>query len=165
MSGGGDFDVAGKTRIEETKKFWKNIKNVFVIDSRDIFIKDTPEDQLVNWVESHSLKIDGIMVPPKDDFHFEHRVISNVGRALTRKRKVSIIEYYTPSTSHTWAATTFVDVTDVYERKKELLKVFETQRDRNYFQDYCLDSFHTNYFCNKREQGFVEQFKIEFLFL
>jgi LmbE family N-acetylglucosaminyl deacetylase len=165
MSAGGDFDKASLQRIEETKSFWSDINNALVVDSRDVFIKSTTEDQLVNWVETHKLVYDSILTPPADDFHFEHKIISSVGRALTRKKKISHLEYNTPSTSHTWSANVFVDVTEHYEKKVQLLKLFETQQSRNYFSDDCIESFHTNYFSNKREVGYTEQFKIDFLFL
>lgn len=165
MSSGGDFDMASTHRVEETKEFWKDVNNAYIVDSRDLFIKGAPEDQLVNWIESHNLNFQAVMVPPAEDFHFEHRIINFVGKALTRKKKISIIEYYTPSTSHTWVANVFVDIDKEYYLKKERLKVFKTQKTRKYFQEDCLDSFHINYFCNKRESGYVEQFKVDFIFV
>lgn len=165
MSTGGDFDVANKKRVDETKKFWKDIPNADIVDTRDIFIKSGTEDVLINWIESHDIRFQAVFVPPQDDFHFEHRVVSNVGRALTRKKRASVIEYYTPSTSHNWVPNVFIDISSQYERKKNLLHVFKTQKDRNYFQPQCVDSFHTNYFCDKRVTGYVEQFRNDFLFI
>ena len=165
MSSGGDFDRADEERIKEVREFWKNVPNVNVLGSRHSFIKEATEDVLIKWVEQNTNFFQVVFTPPFEDFHFEHRTINCVGKALTRKRKVSFIEYNTPSTSHTWNPNLFVDVSEQYEEKKIKLQVFETQRQRTYFNEESVDSFHTNYFCNKRTFGQVEMFRVDFVFV
>ena len=165
MSSGGDFDRADEERVNEVISFWKNVPNVEVLGSRHTFIKDTAEDVLVRWVENHTHTFQAVLAPPFEDFHFEHRIINCVGKALTRKRKVSFIEYNTPSTSHMWNPNLFVDVTAQYEEKKAKMQLFKTQNQRVYFNEESVDSFHTNYFCNKRLYGQVEVLRTDFVFI
>lgn len=165
MSAGGDYDTHGQSRVDEVMSFWQSFENASVHASRRRFISGFTEDSLVHWVETNTpFDYDAILVPPSNDFHFEHRIINSVGRALSRKTKVSVIEYNTPSVSHEWVANVFVDVTEQYERKKQLLQLFKSQQTRMYFEDRNIDSFHTNYFCNKRQYGYYEQLKLDFLF-
>lgn len=165
MSSGGDFDRADEERVKEVLNFWKSVPNVEVLGSRQTFIKDATEDVLIQWVENFSHTFQAVFVPPSEDFHFEHRIVNCVGKALTRKRKVSFIEYNTPSASHTWNPNLFVDVSGQYEEKKSKMQLFETQRRRAYFNQENVDSFHTNYFCNKRLYGQVEMFRTDFVFV
>ena len=165
MSSGGDFDRADEERVNEVLSFWKDVPNVEVLGSRHTFIKETTEDVLVWWVEQYTHHFQAVFAPPQEDFHFEHRIVNSVGKALTRKRKVSFIEYNTPSTSHTWNPNLFVDVSAQYSDKKAKLQAFETQRQRVYFNEESVDSFHTNYFCNKRLYGQVEMFRTDFVFV
>lgn len=166
MSMGGDFDLADKTRNLESVKAWQGVTNISAIYNRYSLIKDTPQDELVNWVENKiDFKYDAVLIPPICDFHFEHKIISQVGRALTRQNPISLIEYATPSMSNDWVPDMFVDITNYYKQKKEMLACFETQKHRKYFTDECIDSFHTAFFGFKRKQGFYEALKLEFLFL
>ena len=170
LSNGGDYDLCSEERYQEVIAFWRDVPNVTIVDRAMYgFIKTWTEDTIIRWVEEmcveHNVDFDCILTPPENDCHFEHAITYRVGRALTRKTKISLIEYNTPSADHTWNPNLYVDITDVYQEKKQRLKVFDTQKTRKYFDSNSVDSFHTNYFCNKRQYGHTEMFRVNFMFL
>lgn len=167
ISAGGDHDTTtGLSRIDECKEFWLPFQNVNVIQLFDgLFVKECKEDDIVSAIEQLNLEFDMILCPSVEDFHFEHRIVSNVARALTRKKKVSLLEYNTPSVSSGWVPNLFIDITNVFDKKKERLKCFVSQKDKHYFQSDIINSFHTDFFCNKRAYGYVEMFRSVFMFV
>ena len=44
--------------------------------------------------------------------------------------------------------------------KLHKLKLFESQQDKSYFEEFSLNSFHSNYQCSMRGMNHVESFKI-----
>ena len=168
LSDGGDNDpTTSFLRREEAENFWKKIPNVkFISCYSNNTICNMKDWELVGIVDDLLKKysFDTIYVPPLDDNHFEHRKISECARASLRGKKISLIEYCTPSTRSTWNANHFVDVSKLYKRKLQFLKEFKSQLDRPYFQDYNLSIFHEDYFCRLRGVERVEKFKIEFDF-
>lgn len=168
VSLGGDFDLASQERKKEVDLFWKDVPNVHGGDCILVssHIKDSHEDALIHRIERRlkGIAFDSVMIPPKDDYHFEHATIHRVGRSLARHQKISMIEYNTPSADHKWCPNVYVDITSVYPLKRQRLAAFKTQDYRKYFSDRSIDSFHTNYFCDKREIGLHECFYVDFLF-
>ena len=105
------------------------------------------------------------MTTSDTDSHFEHRIICNLGYALTRVHPLSLIEYYSPSTLETWIPNVFIDISNVYNTKLNMLTEFKSQLHRSYFTINTLDEFHSNFRCSKRKIGKVEQFKFKQIFL
>lgn len=171
MSNGGNYDdtVFGN-RDGEARRFWSLNHNVEFHSSLDLssgFLSESKEDLLVHRVESimSTLTIDAVFVPPQLDSHFEHRLINNVGRAVCRIDRISLIEYHTPSTMNTWTANFYVSVDDhVTAKKRRLRDIFKSQATKHYFSNKALDAFHSDYFCEKRGVGAVEKYRIDSLF-
>ena len=165
LSGGGDNDTtSGASRIDESKAFWSSFSNVTHIGLNDATISETPEWKLVGDFDQFIPMFDTVYVPPEDDNHFEHRKINAAARAALRGKPITLIEYYTPSTRHTWQPNLFVDVTEQLDEKFTRMKTFESQSDRFYFDDKNLDIFHEDYFCRLRGLCKVEKFKVEYMF-
>lgn len=163
-SGGDNDDTSGANRIEESKKFWSYFPNVTYMGLNESTISETPEWKLVGEFDQVIPMFDTVYVPPEDDNHFEHRKINAAARAALRGKPITLIEYYTPSTRHTWQPNLFVDVTEQLDKKLSRMKVFGSQLDRFYFDDTNLDIFHEDYFCRLRGLMKVEKFKVEYMF-
>ena len=171
LTQGGDCDeTTGSGRIEEVKNVWKrsNIDNFSLYFTNNKLLKELGEDEWINYIESNFInkfKYDCIITPSQFDSHFEHKIVCNLGYALTRINPISLIEYYSPSTLETWIPNVFIDINDVYETKINMLMEFKSQIHKTYFSINTLNEFHTNFRCSKRKIGKVEQFKFKQIFL
>ena len=165
LSAGGDFDkTTSSQRWLENGKIWSQIKNGDITFSDVRFLKEKGQDGWINYIEANFINknnYDCIFIPTKDDSHFEHQIVNNLGAPLTRNKKISIVEYRTPSTLDSWSPNMFVEIDEnSYDRKIKLLEYFETQRDRWYFKNEVLSSFHANYPSHKRGMQKVECYRI-----
>ena len=172
LTNGGDFDkTTGISRLDEVRSVWEvsNANNVNLHFSDVKYMKDKTEDSWVNYIETKFLKehsYDCIITTSEIDSHFEHKIVRNLGPALTRgiwpnrDYAVSIMEYKSPSTLDTWIPNLFVDIESVYHTKLKMLQKFKSQQHHKYFDRRSLDAFHTNYQCSKKNMFEVEQFRI-----
>lgn len=177
LSNGGDLDsTTGASRLDEVKNVWSvsNCKNVNLYFSNINFLKDKGEDEWVNFIEINYLKLfnyDCIMTTSQIDSHFEHKLIKNLGPALTRgiwpnrDYSIALIEYKSPSTLDEWIPNLFIDIEDVYSTKLEMLKEFKSQQHHKYFNKNVLDVFHSNYQCSKKNMQIIESFRTTQLFI
>jgi len=163
MSDGGDFDDTTKEvdRGSENRMIWSMFNNVSGwIGST--FVKNQTEDKMVNLIESniHPL-IKTVVTTSKEDSHFEHRMINNLGPALCRRSSLTLVEYRTPSTLNHWIPNHFVSLTkDQYNKKRLILKKFQSQQKAPYFDDDTVDDFHHNFLCSKKGLKVVESYRI-----
>ena len=171
LTQGGDCDLTtGIGRIAEVKNVWKrsNINNFSLYFTNNKLLKELGEDEWINYIEVNFIdkfNYDCIMTPSQFDSHFEHKIVCNLGYALTRIRPISLIEYYSPSTLETWIPNVFINIDNVYETKINMLMEFKSQINKTYFSIKTLDEFHTNFRCSKRKIGKIEQFKFKQIFL
>ena len=164
---GGDFDVSSnKSRQTECQVIWDKLENVTGTFLYDTHLSVLTEDELVNKIDNFNqntrIKWDAIFCPPKEDSHFEHKMINSIVPACVRRLDCGIIDYRTPSTLENWIPNLYVEV-DI-EEKSELLKSFESQSNKSFFNKGPLEVFHTNYNCKKRGIDFVETYRIERLY-
>lgn len=156
------------SRHEEIQNFWQQSElpntNLFMIED---FITNKNEDEWVSLIEEDYKtildRVDGICTTPELDAHFEHGIISHVGRALSRYRPLAVIQYKTVSTLDAWVPNLFVDIDDYYKHKLYLLSNFKSQKD-NYHRK-IFDAVHTNMFCAKKGIGKVEMYRIDSLYV
>jgi len=161
MTKGGHCDVTTSNgRHQEMLNFWKNVPNV-TIHLIDFDAIKEGEDFIINYLErkiisDHEL----ILTPSKNDNHFFHKKINNLGPALCRIKPMSLIEYFTPSTSLEWVPNFVVNLEEkIYTSKKERLQRFTSQINKTYFSDFCLDSFHSSLEFTKKGLHWVEKFR------
>ena len=168
LSSGGDNDgTTGDERWLESKSFWERFSYVdhIITASRKSSISDRTDWEIVGHFDLIISEYDTVYVPPLEDNHFEHRKVNEAMRAAVRGKAITLIEYYTPSTRHTWQPNMFVDITKKLDTKIELMQLFSSQLDRFYFSSQNLDIFHEDYFCRLRGLDKVEKFKIVHKFL
>ena len=165
VQGGDCDDTTSEARLDEVINLWdkSGCLNVGIMSTPHKYMKELTEDKWINHIETEYLnrkKYDCILLPNGHDSHFEHRFVNGFGNALIRTSKISTIEYYTASTQDTWDPNFYVDVSDSINRKKQVLKHFESQQDRYYFKEEIIESFHSDFQCAKKGMNFVEKFKI-----
>jgi len=185
LSQGGDFDPStNKSRHLESEKALEHIDNAECYFSDIKHIKNKPEDEWVSIIENkfNIEDYDCILYPPHEDSHFEHRMINKLTPALVRGVKCGRVTYKTASVLDNWIPNLFVDLHYLGERKQEdghsnethltfmamtwfiklnRMKMFESQKNKPYFEDDSIKSFHSNYGCSKRGMNTVESFRIE----
>jgi LmbE family N-acetylglucosaminyl deacetylase len=170
LAQGGDCDeTTNSSRLTEVEKVWKSADclNIKLNFTSFKFIKELGEDRWINLVESYIVAngpFDAIFLPNESDSHFEHRFISGFGPALARNSKISLVQYYTPSTQDTWDPNFYVDIEDFYTRKLRALSFFESQKHRYYFTEEVLRAFHSDFQCSKKKIHYIEKYKIINLF-
>jgi len=166
MTQGGDCDsTSGVGRIHEVRNAWSttNAKNYSLFFSDVKFLKDRGTDEWINYIETNftrNFEYDCIMTTSEYDSHFEHVIVSSLAAPLSRVKPYSIIQYKSPSTLDKWTPNLFVSLGDFYYFKKKMLQEFKSQTHHEYFGDFVLDGFHSNFQCMKKGQGFVESYKI-----
>jgi len=171
LCSGGDFDNStGNNRFDEVIRLWEKsvLNNINIFTSPYEFIKDITEDTWINYIESNFIKkykYDAIFLPNDHDSHFEHRFVAGFGDALIRSVDISTIQYFTPSTQDTWNPNFYVDISKSIDRKKNILKNFESQQDKYYFTNDVIDSFHSDFQCRKKGMKFIEKYKITNYFI
>jgi N-acetylglucosamine malate deacetylase 1 len=159
---GGDNDMTNvSNRQLEVHEFWSDISNANPTFIGNHKMKEYDEAGWVHLIENTTLTDHNAIVTPSSlDSHFEHRFVSNFGLALTRIRPISLLEYMSPSTQRDWIPSVYVDITQQYDKKLELLKTFKSQQQRSYFQNEQLKGFHIDFQCSKKGISLVEQFKL-----
>lgn len=166
LTQGGDCDITtGINRIDEVLNAWSvaEVLNCSLHFSDVKYLKEKAVDEWINYIEHNFTKkfeYDCIMVPSEYDSHFEHVLISSFAAPLARINPYSIIQYRSPSTLDKWTPNLFVSLKDFYYIKKKMLLEFKSQTHHKYFSESVLDGFHTNFQCMKKDQGFVESYKI-----
>ena len=168
MSFGGEDDpTAHPDRFEEVREFW----SVMGCDNINLnfeygFVGRYKESKWIDLIENRYLgDAQCIVLCSSNDAHFEHRIVNSIANPLTRKNKISIIEYRSPSTISGWVPNFFVELSDeLLDRKIKSLQQFETQTDAPYFWEDTIPSFHTEFSATKRGVKYVEPFKIIQLF-
>ena len=164
LSSGGDYDnTTGENRLQEVNNVWHNQPNIHLHFTKVKLLKELNHDAWVNFIESlftNKEEYDCLFVPTKNDSHFEHKEVNELAYPLTRTKNISILEYRTPSTLDSWSPNTFVDITKHFEEKYNKLMLFESQKDRWYFQEDLLKSFHSNFQSYKKGIKYTEKFNL-----
>jgi len=158
-----------RKEVDNVWNFWKPgvTDHVQVHHSKYDYFEDCTEPGWINYIENEFIKkhdYDGLFIPTKEDSMFEHRFVNGFGAALCRFSPISIIEYHTFSSLNSWQPNLFVDIQSIYHEKWNSLQAFKSQSHKSYFKRKSLDAFHSNFQCNKKGKGMVEQFKIIELF-
>ena len=166
LTQGGDCDsTTSADRIDEVINSWAttNATNYSLHFSDVKFLKDRGVDEWIYYIETKFTKkfnYDCIMTTSEHDSHFEHVLVSSFAAPLARVKPYSIIQYRSPSTLDKWTPNLFVSLENFYYNKKKMLQEFKSQLHHEYFGDFVLDGFHSNFQCMKKGRGFVESYKI-----
>jgi LmbE family N-acetylglucosaminyl deacetylase len=163
LTNGGDFDKTNsQPRTNEVTNFWDSIDNVSLQFGINNSFKHMDEAAWINYIETNYLfNHEAILLTSEHDSHFEHRLLSKFGYALTRVKPISLIEYMSPSTQRTWQPNLFINIKEQYKQKEHRLELFKSQQNRSYFQKEQIKGFHTEFQCSKKNIMLTEQFNIK----
>lgn len=169
LSPGTSTDItSNSTRLLEVEQFWKLFKcdNITLIQSDVKYFESLSPAQWVTYLDKIVANgYDAICTTSALDSHQEHIFLNGLINPLTRSKPISVIEYKSPSTLHTWIPNYFVACEDQFDLKCSVLREsFVSQIDSIYFNEDCIRLFHTDYNCLKRNLKLVEQFKIVTLY-
>ena len=170
LAQGGDCDsTTGMHRLNEVESVWKvaGCSNLSIINTPHRLMKELTEDKWIHLIESYLEEygpFDAIFLPNETDSHFEHRFVSRFGAALIRNSKISLVQYYTPSTQDAWNSNLYINIENEYQKKLEALKEFTSQQHRYYFTEDVLRAFHSDFQCSKKKIHYVEKYKVITLF-
>lgn len=104
----------------------------------------------------HAGKIDTIFTTSFRDTHQDHRLMNEITLTASRRAAVSIFCYATPSITLDFNPRMFVDITEVFQKKCEILKFHKTQCEKPYMTNRYLELFHSSL-----DGGYVERFEVE----
>jgi len=151
-------------RIDEVVDFWKlmNCANVNIIKSEYSAFELLTAAQWITYLDTIVSKgYDAIFTTSNNDAHQEHIFVNSLVPALTRNSPISILEYKSPSTLHSWTPNFFIQLDNLYAIKHNSLhKSFISQLDSIYFSSEMIKLFHMDYNCNKRQYILTEQFRV-----
>lgn len=167
--------TTNENRINEVKKFWNTLDspNVAIYNLNVKAIDNYNFDNLLDsgWIDLiekqfiNKNKYDAIIGTSSEDSHYEHVITNRIMDSLSRSQPISILEYKSPSTLHSWIPNLFVDIVHFVPLKTKILRdSFTSQIDAIYFSEQTIKLFHQDYGNQKRGIPFVEQFKIKTLF-
>ncbi len=154
-----DNPTSSHDRLKECENFWRGVDNV---DLRPlgIFTVDQPIREWITEIENtFGDGFQGVLIPTSVDSHQEHLVINKVGLSLARARKISVIEYRSPSTMSSWYPNLFVDIEETEEDKILRMKAIVSQ-NKKYTTKKYLKASHIHLPSFKKNYHPVEQFKI-----
>lgn len=157
---GGRYDPLTSTRrLDEVREVWSDHRNV-VLDLEKGYLTDHDEGywiaHLEHWIDLRYY--DALYIPPREDTHYEHQMLSRIGHALARSRAVDVFEYRTISATPEWRPNLFVEID--YPAKVEALKKFSSQQGKPYFSEPVLNALHSDVTSLKRGIEKVEMYKV-----
>lgn len=138
----GDKGGSVRKRKQEQKEVSKimGYKKVFELGFEDGMLDVRPKfiDKLSKIV--YKVKPDFVITHTDDDFHQDHRAVSQAVRVVNRFSLFSTILFPSQDSKLPFLGNFYVDITDYFEKKIKLLKKFKTQNHRDWFKRDVLSS-------------------------
>ncbi|MBN2396655.1 MAG: PIG-L family deacetylase [Candidatus Atribacteria bacterium] len=131
---GNNWDTIEQQRKDESFKSAKLLGAIDVIylELKDTFIRH--DGETVRKVENYINQIcpDTIFTHTKDDNHQDHKNLALSVISASRRQKVNILHYESPSTAQTFFPKVYADITETIDDKIKAIHVFETQMEKVY---------------------------------
>lgn len=112
----------------------------------------------------YSNEISLVLAPSKSDSHQDHRLISDITVSALRRSNATLLLYPTLTTID-FNAKLFVDISKVFNKKKEALSMLVSQKDKPYMSDEYLEIFNHDSLASLHGLNYVEKFDIGGAFL
>jgi LmbE family N-acetylglucosaminyl deacetylase len=127
----GNLGGSVKVRIEEQKKAANILgaKKLFFGGKPDALV---PNDySTIRFLEKYITKVSPTLIytHSKKDHHQDHRTLADCTLSAARYVQ-NLLAYETPSTTHEFMPTVFVDITDVFDLKIKSIEMHSTQIKR-----------------------------------
>jgi LmbE family N-acetylglucosaminyl deacetylase len=167
LTQGTSTDISSnETRLTEVRNFWEamGLTNVQLLFSEFKTFEEAFPAQWITSIENSfgfPKNYDGLLCTSSQDSHYEHLIVNGFSNALCRSKTVTILEYKSPSTLHTWIPNLFVNIEHFYKMKLDALRsAFLSQLDSPYFSEDLIKLFHVDYLNQKRGSRVAEEFRI-----
>lgn len=161
-------NTSNDKRRLEIQRFWELFRcdNANILNTDIDYFETKTAAQWITYLDNIIRNnYDAICTTSAFDSHQEHIFLNTLINPLTRSKPISIIEYKSPSTLHTWIPNYFVNCEHQFANKLiSLRKAFTSQIDSIYFSETCIRTFHVDYNCLKRNTYLVEHFRIVTLY-
>lgn len=82
--------------------------------------------------------IDIIYVHTPNDYHQDHVNVAKCVLSASRKKKNSIFFYETPSSTIEFKPTLFIDITDVFKDKLNIIRQYTSQKGKSYMEEQAV---------------------------
>jgi LmbE family N-acetylglucosaminyl deacetylase len=158
---------SGNDRLKEVQLFWSHYQcsNIHLFEP---FFDAFESASIAKWITAIETEMpmntyDAIFTTSNLDSHQEHIFVNSLVPSLTRNKPISIIEYKSPSTLHSWTPNYFVSC-NIEDKLNSLRSAFISQLDSVYFNESLIKLFHSDYNCSKRNVTSIEQFNIQVLY-
>lgn len=106
------------------------------------------------------VKPDLILSLGAHDTHQEHVRINEIVNAAARRSGASILNYAIVSNTLDFKPQVFVDISQVYDKKKLALKSHYSQKDKIYMTEERIDIFHSHTYASLHGLRYSEAFEI-----
>lgn len=158
--------TTGESRRKESEAAFKLLSPNLVrfrqkagIDSEDF---NLILDELTSVISE--TQPDLILTLGPHDTHQEHRQLFDVTVAAARRSRASILAYGILSNTLEFRPQFFIDISEVYSKKKLALKLHSSQKQRSYMDEEYLDVFHSNTYASLHGVRYCEAFEVIRLF-
>ena len=105
-----------------------------------------------------------VLTPSKSDSHQDHRLISDITVSALRRSNATLLLYPTLTTIE-FNAKVFVDISNVFYKKKKALSMLVSQKNKSYMSDKYLEIFNQDSLASLHGLNYVEKFDIGGMFL
>jgi LmbE family N-acetylglucosaminyl deacetylase len=159
--------TTGKNRKEESLEAFKLIKPKAIRFREEHGIQPENFNSVLNEMTSVLAEVqpDLILCLGPHDTHQEHRQVYEATIAAARRSKASILAYGILSNTLDFKPLFFIDISQVYETKKQALKYHRSQQHRQYMTDEYLDIFHSHTYTSLHGMRYCEAFEVIRLFV
>lgn len=144
--GGENDNTSGKLRIRQSCKALKLLAPCKIFWNTFIGVKEAKYSDFVKAIEDiiQKYKIDLVLTHSKNDSHQDHRLISDISITAMRRCSASLLFYNGLSRDTIIRPNFFVDITDVFELKKQALAYHETQKGKWYMDSHFIEVWNSN---------------------
>jgi LmbE family N-acetylglucosaminyl deacetylase len=127
--------------IMEKVNFIYNFTETFCLDLRDLYLDDLSLNDIIPLISKifNQIKPEIIFIPNRSDVHSDHRKIYSALLACTKSfrypyiKKVLMMEvqsetdFAPPLPENAFLPNVFYDITDVYDKKMSVMKLYESE--------------------------------------
>jgi LmbE family N-acetylglucosaminyl deacetylase len=158
--------TSGIERRDESSESFKKLSPSSVKFREKTGISDQDFNSVLEEVTGliQTLKPDLILCLGPHDSHQEHRKLFDITIAAARRSRASILSYGIVSNTLEFRPQYFVDISEVYEQKKEALLCHQSQKHRTYMSEEYLDIFHSNNYASLHGVRYCEAYEVVRLF-
>lgn len=90
--------------------------------------------------ECNVIQPDLIITHTEDDFHQDHIAVAKAVRAVNRYSQFSVLSFSSQDPKQLFLANLHVDITDYFDAKLEILKLYESQKDKPWLDEQTIKS-------------------------